>query len=89
MEWLVWLGTGLVAGLLALFVMYRSIPRQWERWLGALVLGVVGGLLGGWLTDLIGLEAVHWLGAIVVAFAGALIVLWLITHLLPGQRNTT
>jgi len=77
-----WLIIGLVAGVLALFAVYRSVPREPTGWIGALVLGLIGGALGGWLTDLIGLETVSWLGSIVVAFAGAALILWLL------QRTT-
>ena len=69
---------GLVAGVLALFAVYRRVPREPSGWLGALIIGVAGGLVGGWLADLVGLERVSWLGSLVVAFAGAVLILWLL-----------
>ena len=62
MDVVLWLVLGLAAGVLALLAMYRTIPRDLVGWLGALVVGVAGGLFGGWLANLIGLRAANWLG---------------------------
>lgn len=78
MDFVIWLITGLVAGLLAMFAVFRTIPRERYGVIGALVIGVVGGWLGGWVSDLIGLDAVSWIGSLVVAFAGAFIILRLL-----------
>ncbi len=85
MDVLLWLVVGLVAGVLALFAIYRAVPREPSGWLGALALGVAGGAVGGWLTDLAGLEAVSWLGSLIVAFAGAALLLWLLRRA-TGRR---
>ena len=77
MDVLLWLGLGLVAGGLALFAVYRTLPRE-PAGLSALAVGVVGGMVGGWVTDLVGLEAATWLGSLVIAFAGAVLILWLV-----------
>ena len=78
MDVLLWLVVGLLAGLLALFAVYRTVPRQWSGWLAALAVGLAGGAVGGWLADLLDLERVSWLGSLVVAFAGAALLLWLL-----------
>jgi len=85
MEIIVWLVLGAVAGFLAMLVMYRSIPNTPWQWAGALVIGLFGGWLGGWVTGLLGLEAVNWLGALVVAFVGALAVLMLLQRIAPSR----
>ena len=85
MDMLLWLGLGLVAGGLALFAVYRTLPREPAGWLSALAVGVVGGMVGGWVTDLVGLEAATWLGSLVIAFAGAVLILWLVRRA-TGRR---
>ncbi len=85
MEIIVWLVLGVVAGFLAVLVMYRSIPTTLWQWAGALVIGLFGGWLGGWVTNLLGLRAVNWLGALVIAFAGALVVLMLLRRIAPSR----
>jgi uncharacterized membrane protein YeaQ/YmgE (transglycosylase-associated protein family) len=69
-----WIIIGLIAGALA----GALVPgRQRYGCLGTLLVGVAGGLLGGWLwEDVLGIgEASGWLGAIVVATLGAILVL--------------
>ncbi len=85
MDVLLWLVVGLVAGVLALFAVYRTVPREPSGWIGALVIGVIGGLVGGWLADLVDLETVSWLGSLVVAFAGAALILWLLRRTTGGR----
>ena len=88
MDLIIWLITGLIAGALAMFVVYRTIPREPGSLIGALVVGLLGVILGGWIAGLIGLDAVNWIGSIVVAFIGAFGLLWLINRMTPsrGQR---
>lgn len=85
MDVVLWLVLGLVAGVLALFAVHRTVPREPSGWLGALVVGVVGGLVGGWLAGLIDLETVSWLGSLVVAFVGAVLILWLLRRATGGR----
>lgn len=69
-----WIIIGLLAGALA----GAFVPGR-ERYgcLGTLVIGVIGGLIGGWLwVNVLGFgEASGWLGALVIATIGAIIVL--------------
>ena len=85
MDVILWLVVGLVAGALALFAVYRTVPREPSGWIGALAIGVIGGLVGGWLADLLDLETVSWLGSLVVAFAGAALILWLLRRTTGGR----
>jgi uncharacterized membrane protein YeaQ/YmgE (transglycosylase-associated protein family) len=68
-----WIVVGLIAGALSGLVVRESTPRGC---LPNLVIGVVGGILGGWIAqELFDLEqTVGFLSALVVAFVGALLV---------------
>ena len=66
---------GLVGGGLAMLAVFRRFPSDPVQWLGALVIGLLGGWLGGLLLNAIGLEQANWLGSLVVAFAGAALIL--------------
>jgi uncharacterized membrane protein YeaQ/YmgE (transglycosylase-associated protein family) len=85
MVFVLWLVEGLVAGVLAMLAVFRKFPRTAFGWAGALLAGLVGGWVGGFVTDLIGLTAVNWLGALVIAFLGAYAVLLLLRRMLPIQ----
>lgn len=86
MDLVLWLVLGAVAGVAAVLIMYRSIPDTPVEWLGAIGIGLLGGWLGGWVADLIGLEAVNWIGSLVIAFAAALLVLMLLRRVAPGGK---
>ena len=78
-----WIIIGLLAGALAGFF----VPGR-ERYgcLGTILVGIAGGLLGGWLwTNLLGQdEASGFLGAIVVATIGSILVM-LILRAIRGE----
>lgn len=78
MDYLIWILVGLVAGIVALFLVYRTVPHDIWGWAGALVVGLAGGLVGGWVANLLGLEAANWLGSFVIALVAATGILWLI-----------
>ena len=82
-DFILWLIIGLVAGILATLAVFRSIPSDPWQWAGALVAGLAGAVVGGWVTDLLGLEATNWIGAIVIAALGAVGVLLLLRRLHP------
>ena len=81
-----WIIIGLLAGALAGFF----VPGR-ERYgcLGTILVGIAGGLLGGWLwTNLLGQnEASGFLGAIVVATIGSILVM-LILRAIRGEGST-
>lgn len=78
---------GLVAGVLAMLAVYRTFPQDVWGWIGALLVGMIGGWAGRWLFNILGLEVVNWLGALVVAFIGASVVLLLLRRLGPQQTT--
>ena len=82
---LLWLSIGAAAGVLALLVTFRTVPKTSWQWLGAVLVGVCGGWLGGFVANLLGLETVNWLGSLVVAFAGAVGIIALIRRTRPTR----
>jgi uncharacterized membrane protein YeaQ/YmgE (transglycosylase-associated protein family) len=80
-----WIVIGLMAGAVAGWF----VPgRERNGCLGTTVIGVVGGLLGGWIwTDLLNQDqAGGFLGALLIAVLGSAIVL-LIIRAVSGQRD--
>ena len=69
-----WIIIGLLAGALA----GAFVPgRQRYGCLGTMLIGIVGGLIGGWLwSNVLGQdEATGWLGALIIATLGAMLVI--------------
>ncbi|MGZ6265369.1 MAG: GlsB/YeaQ/YmgE family stress response membrane protein [Candidatus Limnocylindrales bacterium] len=85
MDWLGWIVVGFLAGALSSATVKRGGP---EGCVGNTVVGILGGLLGGWFAT----EELHWgstsgfLGALVVAFLGA-VALRLILNALEGDSR--
>ncbi|MBZ0302951.1 MAG: GlsB/YeaQ/YmgE family stress response membrane protein [Anaerolineae bacterium] len=78
MEWLIWIAVGAIAGLLASVVMRTSPPYGL---VGDMLIGIAGGLLGGFLFQLAGVNAAVTgfnLLSLVVAFVGAVVILALV-----------
>lgn len=76
MGWLSWIVFGLVAGIVAKFIMPGRDP-------GGLILtiliGIVGAFVGGWLATQLGLGSISGfdIRSFIIAVAGALIVLFI------------
>jgi uncharacterized membrane protein YeaQ/YmgE (transglycosylase-associated protein family) len=68
---------GLIAGFLAALVM----KERGMGFLGYLVVGVIGALLGGWLFGLLKINAGGFIGSLVAAFVGSLILLFLLRQI--------
>lgn len=84
MDVVLWLGLGLVGGLAAMLVVFRTFPTEIAQWIGALAAGLLGGWLGGWLFRLLGLEQANWLGSLIVAFIGASVIMLAVRKATPG-----
>ena len=82
MDLLTWLIVGLVAGVLASFVMGGGYGL-----IGDIVIGIVGAFLGGWLFRQMGVSSpISGLGGtIFVAFIGAIVLLFLLRLLNRGR----
>lgn len=74
MNWLYFLLIGLVAGWLA----GKIVKGKGFGFIGNLVVGVVGALLGGWLFDLLNLPRGGLILSLIAALVGAIILLWLV-----------
>lgn len=74
MGFLVWLGLGAVAGLIAKFVMPGNDPGGF---IVTIALGVVGAMVGGWLGTRLGIGSVTGFNiqSILVAAGGAILLL--------------
>lgn len=68
---------GLVAGYLASLV----VKGNGSGLLLNLVIGIIGGVLGGWIFSLFGLIAVGTLGSLITSVAGAIVLLWIVALL--------
>ena len=71
-----WIILGLIVGALAKWIMPGQDPGGI---IITIVIGIVGALIGGFLSSLVGLGTVTGLnlGSIIIALVGALILLWL------------
>ena len=83
MDILTWLIVGLIAGLLATFV----LGGIGYGILGDIVVGIVGAVVGGWLFGRLGLSTPFGglAGTIFVAFIGALVLLLILRALRPRR----
>lgn len=85
MSFLAWIIVGLVAGVLASFVMggtgYGII--------GDIIIGIVGAFVGGWLFSQLGVSAPFGglPGTIFVAFVGAVVLLFVLRLIRGGTRR--
>ncbi|HEU6447525.1 MAG TPA: GlsB/YeaQ/YmgE family stress response membrane protein [Verrucomicrobiae bacterium] len=74
MNWLWFILIGLVAGFLAGAV----VKGRGFGFLGNIIIGVIGAVLGGFLFNLFGLAATNLLGNLISAFVGAVVLLLLL-----------
>jgi uncharacterized membrane protein YeaQ/YmgE (transglycosylase-associated protein family) len=76
-----WIILGLIAGVIADFLMGGGVGL-----LGSIILGIVGAVVGGWLASQLGFGDVTGLnvGSIVIAVIGACIVLFVV-RLVQGR----
>ena len=72
---------GIISGILAGFIAARLTDGEGKGCLVNLFLGVIGGVVGGWLFSLVGLTAYGWIGEMITAVVGAVIVLWVFAKL--------
>jgi uncharacterized membrane protein YeaQ/YmgE (transglycosylase-associated protein family) len=75
MGWVTWIALGLVVGVLAKVIMPGKDPGGLVM---TTILGVVGAVVGGWISTRLGLGAVSGfnLPSLVIATAGALLLLF-------------
>lgn len=74
---------GLVAGWLANLV----VKGHGSGLLLNLIVGLIGGVLGGWIFSLFGLIAVGTFGSLIMAFVGAVVLLWIVNMLMYKDKK--
>ena len=85
MEALIWVATGALAGWSA----GKLMKGRDYGWVGNIILGLLGSLVGGWLMRLLGgHEGPEWWQRAIVAALGALVVLGAARRLRPVARQT-
>ena len=84
MEPILWVIIGFISGTVA----GAAVPgRTLGGWLGAVILGMGTGLLGGWVAKLLGLgDSLTWIGALSVALVVCVAVLFVVR---PGRSNSS
>ncbi|MDQ7246609.1 GlsB/YeaQ/YmgE family stress response membrane protein [Dongia sedimenti] len=83
MGWLTWIVLGLVAGIIAKFLMPGRDPGGF---IITIVIGILGGVVGGWIGERLGYAGVTGfnLGSIIFAVIGAVLLLF-VYRLLRGR----
>jgi len=80
MSWIAYIVVGLIAGFLAKLVMPGTEDEP-SGFLGTMLLGIVGAVLGGWIWNLVlgkpGAQGFD-IGSIFVAFVGSVVVIGLL-----------
>ena len=84
MDLLTWLIVGLVAGVLASFVMGGGFGI-----IGDIIIGIIGAFLGGWIFRTLGVHSPlsGLAGTILVAFIGAVVLLFILRLIRRGTRS--
>ena len=77
-----WIIIGAIAGFLAEKIMKRD-----HGLLTNIVVGIVGGVVGGWLLSLIGLGSGGWLWTLFTAVLGACLLLWVVGAIRSKTAN--
>jgi uncharacterized membrane protein YeaQ/YmgE (transglycosylase-associated protein family) len=74
MGWIGWIILGALAGLVA-----KSIMKESGGLLKNIILGIIGGVVGGWLVELLGGSGVNGFNfySFIVAVIGAIVVIWI------------
>lgn len=89
MSWIAYIVVGLIAGFLAKLVMPGTEDEP-SGFIGTMLLGIVGAVLGGWIWNLVlheqGANGVN-IGSIFVAFVGAVIIIGVL-RLFTRARTT-
>ena len=63
----------------------RRISREMS--LVNLIVGIVSGILGGWILSLLGLVAVGTLGSLIASVVGAVVLLWIASLLARSSKK--
>lgn len=67
--------SGIISCILSGYIVSRLQKGEGSGCLVNLFLGVIGGLIGGWLFSFIGITSYGWIGEMITAIVGAVVVL--------------
>ncbi len=73
--------SGIICGIIAGFIACKLTNKEGKGCIVDLFLGIIGGAVGGFVFDLLGIHTVSLVGNIVCAVIGAVIVLWICNKL--------
>lgn len=81
---LVWALIGLIAGFIA-----EMVTKGNQSWLTNIVVGILGAMLGGWLSSLLTGRGVEGLDpvSLLIAAVGAIILVFLVRAVAPGRSR--
>ena len=68
--------SSIICGILAGFIACKLTNKEGKGCLVDLFLGIIGGVVGGWVFSLLGIGVNSLIGSIVCAVIGVVIVLW-------------
>lgn len=68
----------ILIGIAAGFVAGKLTRGGGFGWLVNLIVGVIGGVLGGWLFDLLGIHTSSIVGSLITSVVGAIVLLWIV-----------
>lgn len=71
----------IIIGLLAGYIACKLTGNESKGLLVNLFLGVIGGFVGGWLFDLVGIQTYTWVGSVISAVVGASVCIWVFSKL--------
>lgn len=74
---------GLVSGYIASKIMHG----RGSGLVVNLFVGIIGGVLGGWLLSLLGFIAVGTLGSLITSVIGAIVFLWIVSFFRRSQKG--
>lgn len=83
MTWLGWIVIGGLAGWIG-----GAIMKENGGFFKNIIVGILGGVLGGWIFHLVGAKSVgeaSWIWSLLVAVVGAVILIWVV-RLVTGKK---
>ena len=84
MELILWVMIGFISGTIAGAVVPGRSPGGW---LGAVALGMMAGLVGGWVAKLFGLgNTLTWIGSLSLALIGCIAIFFVVR---PDRSNSS
>lgn len=68
----------ILIGIVSGFVAGKLMRGGGFGWIVNLVVGIIGGVLGGWLFSLLGIHTSSIIGSLITSVVGAVVLLWIV-----------